>query len=121
MSGGKMSQSKGTLYFIGESNLFSGEQSVYTKIGFLKDEREVKDREKGHGIGITRRLESVENIQSPSVQTLETCMHNSLVKFRVGSGEWLQLDNQHLANQIIRAKDLAKEYWRGKYLKNWGS
>jgi len=108
-----MSQSKGTLYLIGEWDVFTGEQSIYTKIGIVKDEREVKDREKDHRTGNPRSLESVEDIQSPSVQTLETFMHNSLAKFRVGSEEWLQLDNQQLSKQINLAMDLAKEYWRG--------
>jgi hypothetical protein len=104
-----MSGTKGTLYFIGEWDVFTGEQSPYTKIGIVKDEREVKSREKDHRTGNPRRLDSLKDIQALYVQTLETYLHNTLAKFRVGSGEWFQLDKPQLEAQMKRAEELAKE------------
>lgn len=104
-----MAGTKGTLYFIGEWDVFTGEQSPYTKIGIVKDEREVKSREKDHKTGNPRRLDSLKDIQAPNVQFLETYLHNTLAKFRVGSGEWFQLDSQQLKTQMQHAEQLAQE------------
>ena len=104
-----MSGTRGTLYFIGEWDVFTGEQSPYTKIGIVKDDRDVKSREKDHRTGNPRKLESIKDIQAPYVQTLETYLHNTLAKFRVGSGEWFQLDNQQLQEQMKLAEELAME------------
>ena len=104
-----MTGTKGTLYFIGEWDVFTGEQSPYTKIGIVKDDRDVKSREKDHRTGNPRKLESIRDIQSPYVQTLETYLHNTLAKFRVGSGEWFQLDSHQLQEQMKLAEELAME------------
>lgn len=107
--GGKMAGTKGTLYFIGEWDVLTADQSPYTKIGIVKDEREVRSREKDHKTGNPRRLDSLKDIQAPNVQFLETYLHNTLAKFRVGSGEWFQLDSQQLRTQIHHAEQLAQE------------
>ena len=107
--GGKMSGTKGTLYFIGEWDVFTGEQSPYIKIGIVKNEREVKSREKDHKTGNPRRLDSLKDIQAPNVQFLETYLHNTLANFRVSSGEWFLLDSQQLNAQMQHAEQLAQE------------
>lgn len=92
----------GTLYFMQETDYLTGEKFDYFKIGIVKGERDVFDREKDHKTGNPRQISSVKDIESPAVQILETYLHNTLARHRVSSGEWFYLPG-NLINQAIEA------------------
>jgi hypothetical protein len=99
----------GTLYFMQETDYLSGEKFEYYKIGIVKGESDVLNREKAHKTGNPRHIASVKTFDSPAVQILETYLHNRFAKHRVSSGEWFYFSGDLLSQAIevateIRAK-----------------
>jgi hypothetical protein len=99
----------GTLYFMKETDFISGETFEYYKIGIVKGERDVFDREKDHKTGNPRHIASVKDIESPAVQILETYLHNALAKHRVSSGEWFYLPDDLLPQAIELAAEIREK------------
>lgn len=93
----------GTLYFMKETDYLTQETFDYVKIGIVKGDREVADREKDHKTGNPRRISSVKDIYTPAVQKLETHLHNLFAKNRVSSGEWFHLPSSMLDQAIEEA------------------
>jgi hypothetical protein len=93
----------GTLYFMKETDYLTQETFDYVKIGIVKGDREVAEREKDHRTGNPRRISSVKDIVSPAVQKLETHLHNLFAKNRVSSGEWFYLPPPLLEQAIGEA------------------
>lgn len=87
----------GTLYFMQETDHLTGEKFDYVKIGIVRGDKEVKDREKAHRTGNPRDITTVKELQMPDVQRLETHLHNQFARHRVSSGEWFNLPGDLLA------------------------
>jgi hypothetical protein len=99
----------GTLYFMQETDYLSGDKFEYYKIGIVKGESDVVNREKAHRTGNPRLIASVKVFDSPAVQMLETYLHNALAKHRVSSGEWFYLPGDLLSQAIELATEIREK------------
>jgi hypothetical protein len=99
----------GTLYFMQETDYLSGDKFEYYKIGIVKGESDVVNREKAHRTGNPRLIASVKVFESPAVQILETYLHNALAKHRVSSGEWFFLPGDLLPQAIELAAEIREK------------
>lgn len=100
----------GELYFIGETDVLTGEPSGYFKIGKVKDSRAegVAGRLKEHQTGNPRHLGVVECVITPAIDDLESSMHNRFAIDRV-RGEWFELSSERLTDAVRVAQTLAAE------------
>jgi len=100
----------GTLYFISEVDVLTGQKFDYYKIGLVKDSRQgdAFDRAGEHQTGNPRRLEVRHTVESPAINDLETLMHDLYATERV-FGEWFVLPGNHLKKAISRAQKIVEQ------------
>ena len=99
----------GEIYFLGEKDLKSGEDSPFVKIGLVRENesRGTADRLKDHQTGNPRLLHIVKIIKTPLVERVETILHGMYATSRV-SGEWFNFTGVTVENAIAEANSLAK-------------
>jgi len=100
----------GTLYFISEIDVLTGEKFDYYKIGLVKDSRQGDslDRAGEHQTGNPRRLVVRHTVESPAINDLETIMHDLYATERV-FGEWFVLSGSAVKRAVAKAEALAQE------------
>jgi len=105
---GSMKLTPGELYFIGERDHLTGEQTPFFKIGIVRadEKRTSADRLQEHQTGNPRPLFIHEVVATEVVERVETLMHRLFAKQR-GSGEWFKFDSDQLQEAITTAKNLS--------------
>jgi hypothetical protein len=105
-----MKLTPGELYFIGELDHLTGEQTPFFKIGIVRadESRTSADRLQEHQTGNPRPLFIHHVIATEVVERVETLMHRLHAKHR-GSGEWFQFDLDQLQDAINTAQNLSIE------------
>ena len=100
----------GTLYFISEVDVLTGQKFDYYKIGLVKESRQgdAFDRAGEHQTGNPRRLEVRHTVESPAINDLETLMHDLYATERI-FGEWFVLPGNHLKKAISKAQKIAEQ------------
>lgn len=100
-----MKLASGELYFVGESELPSGELSPYVKIGIVREseKRTTAERLREHQTGNPRHLQALNVMATPVVERIETLMHGRLASHRV-SGEWFKIGNSLLESAVRLAE-----------------
>jgi len=100
----------GSLYFIAEVDVLTGEKFDYFKIGLVKDSRQGDsfDRAGEHQTGNPRRLEVRHTVESPAINDLETAMHDIYATERI-FGEWFVLPKASVKSVVAKAEELARE------------
>ena len=100
----------GTLYFISEVDVLTGQTFDYYKIGLVKDSRQGDsfDRAGEHQTGNPRRLEVRYTVETPAINDLETMMHDLYATERI-FGEWFVLPGNSIKKVVARAKELAAQ------------
>jgi hypothetical protein len=96
----------GELYFIGEKDPITGEDTQYLKIGIVRDQRATASRVKDHQTSNPRQLHAVEVIKTPIVDRLETTMHGKFAPMRL-SGEWFYFSQNQRDVAIATAQNFA--------------
>lgn len=104
------SSARGELYFIGEKDPLTNEDTVFVKIGIVResDGRDTAYRVREHQTGNPRQLYAIEIIQSPIVERLETALHGKFAPSRL-SGEWFIFSSEERNLAIEAAKSFAKQ------------
>ena len=104
-----MKLTAGEIYFIGERDLKTNQESDYVKIGIVREgakgPRTSEERLDEHQTGNPRQLFLHEVIETPAVEELETRLHRIFAPKGV-SGEWFQFTKEDLATAIQQAKKL---------------
>jgi Meiotically up-regulated gene 113 len=107
-----MKLTAGEIYFIGERDLKTNQESDYVKIGIVREgakgPRTSEERLDEHQTGNPRQLFLHEVIETPAVEELETRIHRIFAPKGV-SGEWFQFSKEDLATAIQQAKNLRDE------------
>jgi len=107
-----MKLTAGEIYFIGERDLKTNQESDYVKIGIVREgakgPRTSEERLDEHQTGNPRQLFLHEVIETPAVEELETRLHRIFAPKGV-SGEWFQFTKEDLATAIQQAKKLRDE------------
>jgi hypothetical protein len=100
----------GTLYFISEVDVLTGQTFDYYKIGLVKDSRQGDsfDRAGEHQTGNPRRLTVKHTVETPAINDLETLMHDLYATSRI-FGEWFVLPGETITEAVQRAQALANE------------
>lgn len=100
----------GTLYFISEVDVLTGQKFDYFKIGLVKDSRQGDsfDRAGEHQTGNPRRLEVRYTVESPAINDLETLMHDLYATERI-FGEWFILPRNSVKKVVAKAEELASQ------------
>jgi len=100
----------GELYFIGEKDPMTSEDTQFVKIGIVreKDDRDTAYRVKEHQTGNPRLLHAVEVIKTPIVERLETTMHGKFAPMRL-SGEWFYFTLDQRNTAIAAAREFAEQ------------
>jgi hypothetical protein len=106
----QMKLTPGELYFIGERDHLTGEQTPFFKIGIVRadESRTSADRLQEHQTGNPRSLFVHHVVKTEVVERVETLMHRLFAKQR-GSGEWFSFEQELLQEAITTAESLAKE------------
>jgi hypothetical protein len=104
----------GELYFIGERDLHTQQDTPFFKIGIVreKENRTSSDRVLEHQTGNPRPLHVVQVLQTPIVEKVETFLHGLFAPDRV-AGEWFYLPGDKLNVVVESAKktvEQAKSY-----------
>lgn len=104
------SLSGGELYFIGEKDPLSRQDTSFVKIGIVRDSdaRGTNHRVKEHQTGNPRLLHVLKVISTPVVERIETVLHAMFAPHRL-SGEWFSFDEDTRKHAIGAAVALAKE------------
>jgi len=104
------SLSGGELYFVGEKDPKTGQDTSFVKIGIVRDNdaRGTDHRVKEHQTGNPRRLHVVKVISTPVVERIETILHGMYAPHRL-SGEWFSFDAEKRNAAIASASLLAKQ------------
>ena len=100
----------GTLYFISEVDVLTGQTFDYYKIGLVKDSRQgdALDRAGEHQTGNPRRLAVRYTVESPASNDLETLMHDLYATERI-FGEWFVLPGNSVKKAVAKAEELAAQ------------
>jgi|GEM_PF-2354526 len=100
----------GTLYFISEVDVLTGQKFDYYKIGLVKDSRQGDsfDRAGEHQTGNPRRLEVRYTVNTPAINDLETLMHDLYATERI-FGEWFVLPGNSVKKAVAKAEELAAQ------------
>jgi hypothetical protein len=101
---------RGTLYFISEVDVLSGQTFDYYKIGLVKESRQGDslDRAGEHQTGNPRRLIVRSEIETPAINDLETMMHDLYATERI-FGEWFVLPGASFKKTVAKAQAVADE------------
>lgn len=105
-----MKLTPGELYFIGERDHLTGEQTPFFKIGIVRidENRTSADRLQEHQTGNPRPLFIHHVVKTEVVERVETLLHRLYAKQR-GSGEWFKFEADQLQDAINTAQALAQE------------
>ena len=105
-----MKLTPGELYFIGERDHLTGEQTPFFKIGIVREDenRTSADRLQEHQTGNPRSLFVHHVVKTEVVERVETLMHRLFAKQR-GSGEWFSFEQELLQEAITTAESLSQE------------
>ena len=105
-----MKLTPGELYFIGERDHLTGEQTSFFKIGIVRadESRTSADRLQEHQTGNPRSLFVHHVVKTEVVERVETLMHRLFAKQR-GSGEWFSFEQELLQEAITTAESLSQE------------
>jgi len=100
----------GTLYFISEVDVLTGQEFDYYKIGLVKDSRQgdAFDRAGEHQTGNPRRLAVRYTVNTPAINDLETLMHDLYATERI-FGEWFVLPRNSVKKAVAKAEELAAQ------------
>ena len=100
----------GTLYFISELDVLTGQTFDYYKIGLVKDSRQGDslDRAGEHQTGNPRRLAVRHTVKTPAINDLETLMHDLYATERI-FGEWFVLPGNSVKKAVAKAEELAAQ------------
>lgn len=99
----------GSLYIKGEQDTLSGETSPYYKVGIVRGDKDVSDRDKALKTGNPRTITAVFDLQTHFAQKLETRLHNQFAFARVSSGEWFSAERCPIDQMIATATALNDE------------
>lgn len=99
----------GSLYIKGEQDTLSGEISPYYKVGIVRGDKDVSDRDKALKTGNPRTITAVFDLQTYFAQRLETRLHNQFAYARVSSGEWFSAERCPIDDIIATATALNDE------------
>ena len=101
----------GTLYFINEHDVKTGERTSYYKVGIVRDSdsRNAIKRLLEHQTGNPRKLTVVSELYTPGVEYIETTLHKLYARNLI-FGEWMDLTQPELNNVIKRATELKHEF-----------
>lgn len=102
-----MALKAGELYFLGELDHRTQQQTPFVKIGIVResDARDTAKRLKEHQTGNPRQILELAVIATPNVERVETTMHGLYAPFGVG-GEWFERSGSDLAATIRHAEEL---------------
>lgn len=100
----------GTLYFISEVDVLTGQNYDYYKIGLVKESRQGDsfDRAGEHQTGNPRQLVVRHTVESPAINHLETLMHDLYATERI-QGEWFVLPGNSVKKVLRNAQELVGE------------
>lgn len=100
----------GELYFIGEKDPRTQQDTGFVKVGIVRDKenRNSGDRAKEHQTGNPRLLHVVSAITTPIVERVETTLHGMFATLRL-SGEWFFFTPEQQAAAIAAAVQLGNE------------
>jgi T5orf172 domain len=100
----------GELYFVGEKDPLTNEDTQFVKIGIVRENenRTTDYRIKEHQTGNPRLLHSVSIIETPIVERVETTMHGKFAPWRL-SGEWFVFRLSERSAAIKAAEELASQ------------
>jgi hypothetical protein len=106
----QMKLTPGELYFIGERDHLTGEQTPFFKIGIVRadESRTSADRLQEHQTGNPRSLFVHHVVKTEVVERVETLMHRLYAQQR-GSGEWFLFEQELLQDAINTAESLSSE------------
>jgi hypothetical protein len=99
----------GEIYFLGETDLRTGKETGFVKIGLVreKDARDTESRLREHQTGNPRMLHVVKVVKTPIVERVETTLHGKFATSRV-SGEWFNFNSIPVETAIAEASTLSK-------------
>jgi hypothetical protein len=98
----------GSIYFLQEQDVLTGQTFDYVKIGKTDRDRPVSERIDDHQTGNPRMILDHESFQVASIDTVETHLHHAFAEYRV-LGEWFRMDESTLQEAIKEGKRLDKE------------
>ena len=100
----------GELYFVGEKDPMTNEDTQFVKIGIVRENeaRNTDFRVKEHQTGNPRLLYSVSIVKTPIVERVETTMHGKFAPMRL-SGEWFVFTLAERTTAISVAQELASQ------------
>ena len=100
----------GELYFVGEKDPMTNEDTQFVKIGIVRenDARNTDFRVKEHQTGNPRLLHSIAIVETPIVERVETTMHGKFAPMRL-SGEWFVFTLAERTTAISVAQELASQ------------
>jgi len=99
----------GTLYIKGEFDRMSGQHTDYYKVGIVRGDKDVRDRDKALKTGNPRKVTTILDLASPFVQKLETRLHNEFAPARIASTEWFHASLCSVEKMSERALELRSE------------
>lgn len=103
------SLSSGILYIDRDRDVLSGQWGPYVKIGIVRNNRTVAERNKQHQTGNPRRIEPIFSLDAPMVDSLEKRLHSLFADLRI-IGEWFIFDDVTIAKKVIpTAKEIIEE------------
>lgn len=104
------SLASGELYFVGEKDPTTNEDTQFVKIGIVRDNgaRSTVDRLGNHQTSNPRLLHAISIVKSPIVERLETAMHGKFAPMRL-SGEWFVFTSTERTAAIAAASELASQ------------
>ena len=101
--------SPGKLYVMRERDYLTQVEFDYYKIGIVRGDKDVLDREKQHRTGNPREIITLCEVSSTDVQRLETRLHNHFASRRVSSGEWFHFPEPDLTILHNRVDHVSRE------------
>ena len=90
---------QGHLYVMGEKDTCMNRQTRYYKIGIVKNDRTSEKRRSEHQTGNPREVLLLSNIHTPTVERVETTLHQIFASHRV-NGEWFHFDAKTYKNVV---------------------
>ena len=105
-----MKLTPGEIYFIGERDHLTGQQTSFYKIGIVRadDRRSSQDRLSEHQTGNPRPLFIHTIVETEVVERIETLLHRQFAQNRV-VGEWFNFEDLKLEEAIRACTELAQE------------
>ena len=101
--------SAGKLYVMRERDYLTQVEFDYYKIGIVRGDKDVLDREKQHRTGNPREVITLCEVSSKDVQRLETRLHNHFAPRRVSSGEWFHFPESDVTILHNRVDQVSRE------------